>query len=66
MSLDGHIPSLHKLTILQVHTILASFVKARAAKIFLNFVGLKFQVHGKEYIDVLFTEAMVGHKLGEF
>lgn len=41
--------------------------KARAATILPNFVGLKFQVHnGKVYNDVLITEAMVGHKLGEF
>lgn len=40
---------------------------ARAATILPNFVGLKFQVHnGKAYIDVTITEAMVGHKLGEF
>lgn len=41
--------------------------KARAATILPNFVGLKFQVHnGKVYNDVLITESMVGHKLGEF
>ncbi|KAL5615108.1 hypothetical protein BROUX41_005168 [Berkeleyomyces rouxiae] len=40
---------------------------ARSATILPNFVGLKFQVHnGKTYIDVLITEEMVGHKLGEF
>lgn len=40
---------------------------ARAATILPNFVGLKFQVHnGKVYVDVTITEAMVGHKLGEF
>ncbi|KAL1889775.1 mitochondrial ribosomal small subunit component [Ceratocystis pirilliformis] len=41
--------------------------QARSATILPNFVGLKFQVHnGKSYIDVLITEEMVGHKLGEF
>ena len=40
---------------------------ARAATILPNFVGLTFQVHnGKVYVDVKITEAMVGHKLGEF
>ncbi|MCJ1427897.1 mitochondrial ribosomal small subunit component [Sticta canariensis] len=40
---------------------------ARAATILPNFVGLTFQVHnGKVYVDVTITEAMVGHKLGEF
>ena len=40
---------------------------ARSATILPNFVGLKFQVHnGIIYHDVLITEAMVGHKLGEF
>ncbi|KAL2358286.1 mitochondrial ribosomal protein S19 [Cryomyces antarcticus] len=41
--------------------------QARSATILPNFVGLKFQVHnGKIYNDVLITEDMVGHKLGEF
>jgi ribosomal protein S19 len=41
--------------------------QARSATILPNFVGLKFQVHnGKSYDDVLITEDMVGHKLGEF
>ena len=41
--------------------------QARSATILPNFVGLKFQVHnGKVYNDVTITEAMVGHKLGEF
>ena len=32
-----------------------------------NFVGLTFQIHnGKVYHEVTITEAMVGHKLGEF
>ncbi|KAJ8126130.1 hypothetical protein O1611_g7510 [Lasiodiplodia mahajangana] len=41
--------------------------QARAATILPNFVGLKFQVYnGKIYNDVIITEDMVGHKLGEF
>lgn len=32
-----------------------------------EFVGLNFAVHnGKKHIPVFITEAMVGHKLGEF
>ncbi|KAJ9204298.1 hypothetical protein DTO166G4_2384 [Paecilomyces variotii] len=41
--------------------------QARAATILPNFVGLRFAVHnGKNYIDVIITEEMVGRKLGEF
>ncbi|PBP15713.1 hypothetical protein BUE80_DR013518 [Diplocarpon rosae] len=41
--------------------------QARSATILPNFVGLVFQVHnGKIYHDVVITEDMVGHKLGEF
>ncbi|KAK8038660.1 hypothetical protein PG993_007071 [Apiospora rasikravindrae] len=41
--------------------------QARSATILPSFVGLKFQVHnGKVYNDVVVTEDMVGHKLGEF
>ena len=41
--------------------------QARSATILPNFVGLKFLVHnGKVYHDVVITEDMVGHKLGEF
>ncbi|KAI9679547.1 MAG: mitochondrial ribosomal small subunit component [Caeruleum heppii] len=41
--------------------------QARAATILPNLVGLRFQVHnGKSYQDVVITEDMVGHKLGEF
>jgi ribosomal protein S19 len=40
---------------------------ARGATILPNFVGHKFQIHnGKNYVDVLITEDMIGHKLGEF
>ncbi|KAI1817598.1 ribosomal protein S19/S15, partial [Poronia punctata] len=41
--------------------------QARSATILPNFVGLIFQVYnGKVYNDVVITEDMVGHKLGEF
>ncbi|KAK8094907.1 37S ribosomal protein S19- mitochondrial [Apiospora hydei] len=41
--------------------------QARSATILPSFVGLVFQVHnGKVYNDVVITEDMVGHKLGEF
>lgn len=40
---------------------------ARASQIPPEFVGNTFQVHnGKIFIDVFVTEAMVGHRLGEF
>lgn len=40
---------------------------ARASQIPPEFVGHTFQVHnGKNFIDVYITEAMVGHRLGEF
>ncbi|KAI8987836.1 hypothetical protein BDF20DRAFT_852475 [Mycotypha africana] len=41
--------------------------QARSCTILPSFVGLKFLVHnGKEYMPVLVTEEMIGHKLGEF
>ena len=41
--------------------------QARSATILPNFVGLTFEVHnGKDYHQVVITEDMVGHKLGEF
>ncbi|KAK0752556.1 hypothetical protein B0T18DRAFT_405103 [Schizothecium vesticola] len=41
--------------------------QARSATILPNMVGLKFQVHnGKVYHDVVISDQMVGHKLGEF
>jgi ribosomal protein S19 len=41
--------------------------EARSCMILPKFIGLRFQVHnGKNYQDVLITEDMVGHKLGEF
>lgn len=40
---------------------------ARSCTILPSFVGKKFQIHnGKDYVDLLVTEEMVGHKLGEF
>ena len=40
---------------------------ARASQIPPEFVGHTFQVHnGRSFIDVFITEAMVGHRLGEF
>lgn len=40
---------------------------ARASQIPPEFVGHTFQVHnGRNFIDVFVTEAMVGHRLGEF
>lgn len=40
---------------------------ARAAVISPEMVGFKFGVHnGKDHIEVLVTEEMVGHRLGEF
>ncbi len=40
---------------------------SRRSTIFPEFIGLTFAVHnGKKHIPVFVTEAMVGHKLGEF
>ena len=40
---------------------------ARASSIPPEFVGSKIAIHnGKNFIEVLITESMVGHKLGEF
>lgn len=40
---------------------------ARASQIPPEFVGHTFQVHnGRNFIDVFISEAMVGHRLGEF
>lgn len=40
---------------------------ARASTITPDMVGFTFQVHnGRQFIDVLVDENMVGHKLGEF
>lgn len=40
---------------------------ARASAISPEMVGMKFGVHnGRDFIEVLVTERMVGHKLGEF
>ncbi|KAF8063949.1 mitochondrial ribosome small subunit component RPS19 [Lyophyllum atratum] len=41
--------------------------EARSCTILPNFVGVRFMVHnGKDYLPVLVTQDMVGHKLGEF
>lgn len=40
---------------------------ARASQIPPEFVGHRFAVHnGRKFIEVFVTEAMVGHRLGEF
>lgn len=40
---------------------------ARSSQIPPEFVGHTFQVHnGKNFLDVFVSEAMVGHRLGEF
>lgn len=40
---------------------------ARSSQIPPEFVGVTFAVHtGKNFVDVFVTEAMVGHRLGEF
>jgi small subunit ribosomal protein S19 len=40
---------------------------ARASQIAPEFVGFTFGVHnGKSHVDVLVSEEMVGHRLGEF
>jgi small subunit ribosomal protein S19 len=40
---------------------------ARSSTIIPQMVGMKFLVHnGKDFIEVLVDENMVGHKLGEF
>ncbi len=40
---------------------------SRRSTITPEMVGLSFEVHnGKDFLNVFVTEAMVGHKLGEF
>lgn len=40
---------------------------SRASTIVPEFVGLTFAVHnGKKHMPIFITEAMVGHRLGEF
>jgi len=40
---------------------------ARACQIPPEFVGHTFQIHnGRTFIEIYITEAMVGHRLGEF
>ena len=41
--------------------------QARSCTILPDFVDMVFKVHnGRDYVDVLITMDMVGHKLGEF
>lgn len=40
---------------------------SRDTTILPEFIGIRFEVHnGRKFIEVLVTEDMVGHKLGEF
>lgn len=40
---------------------------SRASTIYPEMIGFRFGVHnGRQHIEVLVTEEMVGHKLGEF
>jgi len=40
---------------------------ARSSQIAPEFVGLRFAVHnGRKFIEIFVSEAMVGHRLGEF
>lgn len=40
---------------------------ARASQMPPEFVGHRFAVHnGRKFIEILITESMVGHRLGEF
>jgi small subunit ribosomal protein S19 len=40
---------------------------ARDSQIAPDFVGHKFAIHnGKKHIEVLISETMIGHRLGEF
>ena len=40
---------------------------SRDTTILPEFIGVRFEVHnGRKFIEVLVTEDMVGHKLGEF
>jgi small subunit ribosomal protein S19 len=40
---------------------------ARASQIAPDFVGHKFAIHnGRKFIEVLISETMIGHRLGEF
>ena len=40
---------------------------SRNTTIIPKFVGLNFKIHnGKSFINLLITEKMIGHKLGEF
>lgn len=62
-------PKLAKKVMVQKQTGTKTSIKtwSRACVISPDFVGHTFAVHqGKVFVDVFVTEAMVGHKLGEF
>ena len=62
-------PKLHKKVMKQKETGDKTPIKtwSRACTVAPDFVGHTFMVHqGKKFIEVFATEAMVGHKLGEF
>lgn len=41
--------------------------KKRGSKIIPNYLGLSFKVHnGKNLVELLISEDMIGHKFGEF
>ena len=42
-------------------------IRSRASTICSDFVGVRFRIHnGKEFIPLVITSDMVGHKFGEF
>lgn len=62
-------PKLVKKVVIQKNTGDKTPIKtwSRASQIPPEFVGHTFAVHnGKNFINVFITEAMVGHRLGEF
>ena len=62
-------PKLVKKVLVQKNTGDKASIKtwSRACTITPDFVGHTFAVHqGKAFVEVFVTEAMVGHKLGEF
>lgn len=62
-------PKLSKKVMAQKQTGTKTSIKtwSRACVISPDFVGHTFAVHqGKVFVEVFVTEAMVGHKLGEF
>lgn len=62
-------PKLLKKVLLQKHGGNKSPIKtwSRSCTVSPDFVGHTFMVHqGKKFVEVFISEAMVGHKLGEF